>query len=316
MVRCTGWAFSDNFNSLEEWLELIFSGNEKIFPSNHFPSEGMLEEYLSTIHKIEENEVINLIRKFLVYSGFFGGDESKLKSYNLLRDSNDEICQNMYIEMSKSEYYRRLSNGEYAWEGITWILDLLPHYPQKAIDAISSYLFAHFYCIPDSSIYGLEDTMALIRGRFIEMEHQRELFLKLRPEQFEWLIDELYEKMGYETQLTPHRKDGGIDVIAERYELGKKEKVLIQCKRYNKKVGVETIRQLLWLVTDRKANKGVVICCSKFTKGAIKEKASLELIGYKELNQLLNAFMGAYWHTRLDRIIIAKELKAHNKVKK
>lgn len=194
-MRCTEWAFSDNFNTLEEWLELIFSEDEKVYPSNHFPSEKMLVEYLSTIHERQDNEVRDLIRKFLIYSGFFGGDESKLQAYNHLKDSHDEIFQNMYKKISKSEYYRRLSDGEYAWEGITWILDLLPHFPQRAIDAISSYSFAHYYCIPDASIYGLNDAMALIRGKFIEIEHPRELFLNLRPEQFEWLIDELYEKM-------------------------------------------------------------------------------------------------------------------------
>ncbi len=308
MGRCTEWAFTDNYSTLEEWLEVLFDDYESVFPSNHFPSDGMLEEYLATISNKEENQVIKLIRKLLIYSGFYGGDESKLQSYNLLKDSDDEIQRKLYEKMSKSEYYRRLSDGEYAWEGVTWIIDLLPHYPQKAIDAISSYLFAHLYCIPDAAIYGLEDAMALIRAKFIEVKHPRELFLNLKPEQFEWLIQELYKKMGYETKLTSFRKDGGIDVIAEKCELGKQEKIIIQCKRYEKKVGVNPVRELLWLVNERRANKGVIVCCSEFTKGAIKEKASLELIGYSELNNLLNAYLGTYWSHRLDRIFMNREL--------
>lgn len=309
-MRATEWSFSNNFKTLDEWLELLLSKNDKeIIPSNHMPSEEMLEEYLFTIHNRTDDEVKNLIRKFLIHSGNFGMDKSNLDIYNFCRKSNNDEHKVIFNDMSKSEYYRRLSEGEYAWEGITWILDLIPHHPQKAIYAINSYLFSHLSYLPDSAIYGLNDAMALIRAKFIEIKQPRALLLNLNPEQFEWLIEELYEKMGYRTELTPYHKDGGVDIIAEKDELGNKEKIFIQCKRYKNKIGVNAIRELRGVVIDQKVNKGVLICCSDFTRGAIKEKASLELIGYKELNKLLNAHLGTYWYALLDRIFINKEIR-------
>lgn len=62
----------------------------------------------------------------------------------------------------------------------------------------------------------------------------------------EWAFTDNYCTLEDTTQLTSFRKDGGVDIIAEKGESGKKEKVIIQCKRYNKKVGVNPIRELLW----------------------------------------------------------------------
>ncbi|MBT4158828.1 MAG: restriction endonuclease, partial [Planctomycetaceae bacterium] len=65
--------------------------------------------------------------------------------------------------------------------------------------------------------------------------------------EFECLVERLYHSMGYETELTPARSDGGRDVIANRWVPGRQENILVECKRYTKPVGVDFARRLLGL---------------------------------------------------------------------
>ncbi len=301
--------YIDGFDlELEEWLNAIFNENgPKVFPSSFFPSDNMLDEYLLSIRNRSEYDVKKLLRKLLVYSGFFGIDQSNLDTYNFSKNSDDEVLKKFYEKNSKIEYYRRLSEGEYAWEGITWILDLLPRNPGKAIDVLNAYFTAHMFFIPDSAIFGITHATAIIRAKFLEVEQPKELFLSLKPEQFEWLVEYLYEQMGYDASVTQYSKDGGVDVIACKNGIGESEKLIIQCKRYSNKVNVKAVRELLGVLPRFVANKGVIVSTAGFTRDAFKEKGSMELIGCKELNMLLNKHCGTNWHYHIDNILRNKE---------
>lgn len=148
--------------------------------------------------------------------------------------------------------------------------------------------------------------MAIIRAKFINIAHPDSLLLDLDPYQFEHLIDGLYAEMVYDTILTPRTHDGGRDVIAEKKDIGERERLLIQCKRIKKNVSVNEVRALLGVVSNDKATKGVLVATSKFTvssKKLAKENSRLELISGKDLQPLLNKFFGSKWPTHLDFII-------------
>src|SRR2546427_6913331 len=105
--------------------------------------------------------------------------------------------------VERTEFAKRLiSPGRQPWEGITWVLDLLPLFPQMAIDSISAYITAHCQFLPDGRWYGLEDAMSLIRARYFDLSHPREILLGLRPRDFEFLVAALYAGMGYEVAVT------------------------------------------------------------------------------------------------------------------
>jgi hypothetical protein len=53
------------------------------------------------------------------------------------------------------------------WEGITWILDLLPHWPAEALASIGAYQLAHAQDLPDGRHSSLGDAMAVIRARWV-----------------------------------------------------------------------------------------------------------------------------------------------------
>lgn len=96
-------------------------------------------------------------------------------------------------------------------------------------------------------------------------------FSFMSPYDFEKFIANLFNSFGYKTNITSKTGDYGIDVIAENNS----EKIAIQCKKYQEdnKVGNQTIQMLLGAMQLRglKADKGIVITTSRFTRQAYKQ---------------------------------------------
>lgn len=112
--------------------------------------------------------------------------------------------------------------------------------------------------------------------------------------------------MGYQTTLTPARTDGGRDVIATRSEPGATERLLVECKLHEDKIGVEYARGLLGVVASEKANRGVLVSPSGFTKGAqdFADQNVLELIPLPAFATLMNEYATPHWPDRLDYMIV------------
>lgn len=295
--------------SLNKWLKFIFDSNNKdyLFIDYMFPSEEIREEYLEKASARNEKEVINLIRKFLIPSGNFNGDYFNLAYLNDCYNHD----KTQFKKLMKIEYYRRLIESIKnktigPWEGNTWVINLLPDHPKLAIDVLDAYFLAHIQLLPDGRFTGLPDAMAIIRAKFINYKHPKSVLLNLNGHQFEYLISALYKEMGYTSMVTSQSKDGGIDVIAEKDRIGEKEKLFIQCKRYQKNVGISYIRDLYGTVSKDKANKGILVTTSNFTKPACKfvsNDSQLELINGDDLIVLLNTYLGANWPSYIDYII-------------
>jgi len=100
------------------------------------------------------------------------------------------------------------------------------------------------------------------RGLTIESLEQ------ISPQQFEKLMANLYERMGYQVRLTPQTKDQGIDIHAKRLTETGTESLAIQCKHYpNGVVGVEHARSLYGVIQDQQSvTKGVLITNGEFSK--------------------------------------------------
>jgi restriction system protein len=185
----------------------------RLFPNNHFPSEEMMNEYLSTIHERSDNHIRFILRRFLIHNCTFGHDDFYAK--NVLIKSKGQ----KYISTSsiKTEYNRRLlqhyltKKGD-VWEGLTWVIDLLPHFPNEAIKAIDAYFLANCQMLPDSCLNALSDSATIIRARYINFNHPKEIFYNLHPIDFELLVAKLFKEMGYVVKLTKKTYDNGIDV--------------------------------------------------------------------------------------------------------
>lgn len=301
--------------TLSDFLNTLYSKDfNRLFPNNCFPTEELMNEYLDTIEKRTDNEIRSILRRFLIHNSTFGSDEFYAKT--LLAKKGDEsyfLSNNI-----KTEYNRRLltkiitKKGE-VWEGLTWVIDLLPHFPNEAIKAIDAYFLANCLMLPDNCLNALGDCATIIRARYIDYLHPKEIFWNLAPIDFEHLTAALFESMKYKVSVTQSSYDEGIDVNAEKQELGQKEKVVIQCKRYTKQtIGIGEVRNLLGVVHDKKATKGILISTSKFSMEARKfekKNPSIELIDIFDLTKLLNTHLGTYWNEKLDKIIYEQKIK-------
>jgi hypothetical protein len=109
------------------------------------------------------------------------------------------------------------------------------------------------------------DFQRLIRGSSITSE----TLLQLNPRQFEQLVAELWQRFGFDVELTKQTRDGGYDVIAVGRSVASLQ-FLIECKRFdpNNKVGVSIVRQLYGVKTDERATKGILATTSYLTAEA------------------------------------------------
>ena len=299
---------------LDEWLKLVFDPpSDVLFADYEFPTERHKEEYLASIHNRTDEEVKRLLLKFLIPSITLGIDERHFGYLvDVLKSSPEE-----FKRLIQFQYNRRLflfgtkKSSIPPWEGITWILDLLPHFPKEALEGLAAYTFAHIQLLPDKRLTGMWEAEEVIRAKYIGYPHNQtekiQALIAISSREFEHLVERLYSEMGYQTQLTPPQKDGGRDVIASRKEPGKSEQLRVECKHYSQPVGVEIVRALLGVVSDEKVNKGVLVTTNRFTKGATAfaiQNPRLELIPGTELVVLLNEHLGASWPLRINQYIL------------
>ena len=149
----------------------------------------------------------------------------------------------------------------------------------------------------------------MVDKRFVDQSNllggldNRPNLMDLNPTEFEVLVANLFGKMGLETKLTRSTRDGGVDAIAfdVRPILG--GKVVIQAKRYSNTVGVSAVRDLFGTMHNEGANKGILVCTSKYGNDAYRfsKDKPIELIDGQGLLYLLREY------AKLDARIIYKD---------
>ena len=111
-----------------------------------------------------------------------------------------------------------------------------------------------------------------VRSKLLERIRSSNDIWQLSPDQFEELVGELLEKIGYSVLWVPGGKDGGIDIVAS----SESRDFLIDVKRYqtSNPVSVELVRAVYGLAEmvspsrpDRIVHGGI-ITSSRFTKDA------------------------------------------------
>ncbi len=311
---------STNELTLEQFIEVIkLPASEKFYyPVGRFPTDLHLEDFINTIHDRSEKEFRSILLHFIPKSGTYGMDLRHLKYYKDIgldsqKDSGqtlEEQAENSQHSITGTQYFSNLMAAKpqksSVWEGLTWIMDLLPHSPNEALKALNAYFSANCLFLPDDVLNAISDCGTMIRARYIDKLHPRQIFLNLSPIDFEKLVASLYKTMKYEIKLTKQSYDGGIDIYAEKTATGSKEKVVIQCKNYTSTISVIEVRNLLGVVTHNKSTKGVLVTSSEFSPAAIKlanENPSIELINHKDLSKLFNEHHGPYWVYKIENYI-------------
>jgi restriction system protein len=304
--------------TLKEFLGIIKVPYADMFyyPVGKFPKDEHLNEFLATINQISEEEFRGILRHFVPKSCTYGIDRLLRSSLNPIeknkpnRKTLEEQARTSDHHIKDTEYYKKLiaakNTKDNVWEGLTWVLDLLPRNPNKAINALDAYLMANWQFLPDDSLTAIDDCSSMIRARYINKEHPREIFLNLIPRDFEKLVASMYQYKGYNVSLTKSSYDGGIDINAEKLLAAYTERIVIQCKNCKSNIAVDEVRKLLGVISDTKATKGILVTSSDFTKEAIKlakVNPRIELINHKQLSKILNEIHGPYWIYKIESYI-------------
>ena len=121
-----------------------------------------------------------------------------------------------------------------------------------------------------------------------------ELLLRVSPAFFETIVLEVLHRMGYgarksDLQRTGGSGDAGIDGVISLDRLGL-EKVYVQAKRWQQSVGRPDIQGFYGALAGVRANKGVFITTSSFSRQAVEFASSVErivLIDGERLAQLM-----------------------------
>jgi restriction system protein len=288
--------------TLDQWLSFLKLPQEERptdFEDYHFPTDEMKDEYINTIKSRSDAEIKGLLRILLPRGGTYGSDHRWIKDLCLL-DNVAELVE-------KFEYMKRLLDpSRQPWEGMTWILDLIPHWPSEAISALEGYSQAQCQFMPDGRASGLWDCIEIIRARYLEEITELNFAEIITPRDFEFLVASLYIRQGYKVKVTIATRDGGHDILAEKDNQRGMERLLIECKRVSSPISVAKIRALAGTLDTYRASKGILVCTSSFTGPATefsRGTARLELIDRSELCKILNTLQGARWTHNISQIV-------------
>lgn len=97
-----------------------------------------------------------------------------------------------------------------------------------------------------------------------------EAMYEMDPRTFEELVAELYEREGFEVELTRASRDGGVDIYAVQRATFGSFLTVVDCKRYaaDRPIEVGLVQGLYGTVNDLHASMGVIATTSYFTGGA------------------------------------------------
>ncbi|OLD25774.1 MAG: hypothetical protein AUJ02_04205 [Chloroflexi bacterium 13_1_40CM_3_65_12] len=136
-------------------------------------------------------------------------------------------------------------------------------------------------------------SVALIRTqrfRLLELYQSMRDIRAMSWREFEDLVAAVYVAKGYAVEPRGgNRSDGGVDLIVRKNSAT----WVVQCKHYRDSwVDVRPLRELLGVVSERRATGGIFVSCGVFDERALafaKGTDKLELIGGEQLSELVQS---------------------------
>jgi len=142
--------------------------------------------------------------------------------------------------------------------------------------------------------FNMVDPRFIQKSDILSSLDSRPNLAELSPTEFEFLITNLFEKMGLETRQPRMSQDGGVDCVAWDMRPVVGGKVVIQAKRYKHTVGVSATRDLYGTMLNEGASKGILVTTSGYGKASytFADNKPLQLITGGELLYLLKEHTG------------------------
>lgn len=154
-----------------------------------------------------------------------------------------------------------------------------------------------------------EEVFQLFKGLTVRPKGMRPARRDEEPEwqslddrQFEEVVARIYESRGYKVERRGGPHDGGVDLLATRLGDAVPEKILIQCKRYEKACGPEAVRSLKGASAHDQSVTGRILALWGKATSAAKQEANRSGIIIVEGNELQSMQKGV--STRSDEFIV------------
>ena len=124
-----------------------------------------------------------------------------------------------------------------------------------------------------------------------------ELLYSLPPRKFEELVASVLHNNGFDVELTPETRDGGVDIFAvQKNGFAGNTLHLVECKKYRpeNKVGIGFVQRMIGVVEQHRATQGIIVTTSSFSKDAqvcaLSSQHRLSLNDYADVSKWLAAF--------------------------
>lgn len=123
-----------------------------------------------------------------------------------------------------------------------------------------------------------------------------EALYHLTSREFEEVMAEIYNKLGYKVELTKETRDGGKDIIIRKPEILGDFIYYVECKKYapNNPVGIGLVKNLVGTVDADRVNGGILATTSYFTPDARKFVTDnkydyqIQMHDYNKIREMLN----------------------------
>lgn len=146
---------------------------------------------------------------------------------------------------------------------------------QEETDQISEKIISEIYLPDEKKIITAESpTITILPANdkiFAYLaEHPEEIYRNLSPREFEEFMARLYNKLGYNVELTQTTRDGGKDIILRKPDVLGNMIYYVECKRYKEKnkVGLDVVQRLTGIVETDKVNGGIIATTSYLSPSA------------------------------------------------
>ena len=106
--------------------------------------------------------------------------------------------------------------------------------------------------------------------------------------EFEHFLVEVFEKMGYQCEVTKASGDFGADLLISKVGV----RTVVQAKRYNDKVSPKAVQEAVAAIRQYDANDAMVVTTNYFTKGAneLADNNNVELVDRDKIEEWLKQY--------------------------
>lgn len=265
IARSTNDFFGDNFENI---VSLIDSRLQLRCILNFVPNKSKHQRLIETME--ERGWYFRVLNNSVTADTIIGDGE-----YIVVSASTAQNRKNLVHYSDDPEYCQKVQQHfEYLWAESTDILfeDLLA----SSIPSVQQEIL--------TLSTGLWDSM------LAELRRNPKNLHELPPRKFEELVAEMLTRDGFSVTLTPETRDGGKDILAvNKTSLGN-HLYLVECKRYapERPVDISLVRALYGVVEAEKANAGVLVTTSYFTKDAINFRDTIQhRMSFKDYENLV-----------------------------